>query len=408
MTNEELKNKDGEEQEEVEEEQEDVVAEVKSILDDKLKIAVNEVKSETKSELEESMKRYIDEQKEVAEKKAGLYHEDVKPSRKALNESVKRHVNVVLGRDAEPLSTDVNADGGYTVDEELDAEIRLLVEEYGVARQEFFVTPMEKGAWKGNHLVTDVASAWVDEGDEFSTDAIEIGQKSLELKKLGVIVAMTNELLADSEVDLTRFVTERVAQEFAKKEDEAGFIGDESSTYGGFKGVLIDELGDESNVYQLDAGKTKASDSKLDDILKAKDKLSGTNLNPKVYMNRTMKTQFRLEKDDDGAYIFAPNGEQDTLWGMPVVEVEVLPEADDETAEKAIMVVGDLNRSTIMGYKGGFTIDEFTTGTIKDSDGSGTINLLTSDRKAVRFKERVGFLNMLPGAYTIIKTGEST
>ena len=392
----------------------EVVSEIKSILNNRVKIAVEDLKSEVKKEMEEKMKEYVERQKEIKDKKAGLYHEDIASSRKAKSEKVKAHLSLALGKDVsdEPLRTTADDEGGYLTDEELDAEIRHLTKEYGVVRREFFTTPMEKTTWKGNHLVSDVASSWIDEGDKYSTSKITIGQRTLELKKLGVIVAMTNELLNDSEVDLTRFVTERVAEEFAYREDLAGLVGDGSSTYGGFTGILNDGNAKTHTIEGHDDSEDGTSFAHFspDDVLSARDKIEGDNLNIKVYVHRSLRDNLRTRKDDNGNYILespAGGAQLNGVWGIDIVESRVLPSISDDAEGTAFAIVGDLNKACIMGYKGGFTIEEFNTGTIQDQAGTGDINLLTTDRKAVRFKERVGFLNMLPEAVCVIKTATS-
>ena len=398
-----------------------VVEEVKDFLSDKVSLAVGEMKQEAKAELEAQMKEFVKEQQSAMEKKAGIYHEDVKASREALSQKVKSNIEVALGNKemTEGMSVGDDEYGGYTVDEELDAEIRALVEEYGVVREKFFVTPLEKGSYKVNKLVSDIAVGWLDEGDAFETDRVEIGQDTLELKKLGVIVALSNELLSDSEADLTRFVTERVAQKFAYHEDRAGLVGDGTDSDGGFDGLLYEV--DSENVHELETGDDSYTDITIDDILDARDLLSGSNLNVEIYMNREIKSHLRKSKDGNEAYHFDPQSGLDTIWGMPINEVDVMPDSSDDGEETEFILIGDLEKAGIMGYKGGFVIDEFNTGTVRavDYDGNTTIddgdsyedqyvNLLTSDKRAIRFKERVGFVNVLTDAVAAVKTGSTS
>lgn len=390
--------------------EDEVVEEVKSILNDKVKVAVQDLKNDVKSELEDKVKSYIDEQEDVAEKKAGLYHEDIKASRKAMNDVVRKNIETALGerQKADGMSTADDGYGGYTVTEELDAEIRALTQEYGVARDEFFVTPLEQNAYRVNHLVSDIAAAWVSEGDEFTTDRVQIGSDKLELKKLGVIVALSNELLSDTEADLTRFVTERVANAFAENEDEAAFVGDGSDSYGGHTGIMNAAtqtvwLGDGAG-----SGDTSFSDVTLADILEARDEVEGKNVQPKIYLNREIKTVLRTLTDSNNRYILDINDGQEEIWGMPVVEVDAMPDMSDDAAGQEFILVGDLEKASIMGYKGGFTIDEFDTGRVQLEDSTGAyMNLLTSDRKALRFKERVGFANVNVDAVAVVRTASS-
>jgi HK97 family phage major capsid protein len=56
-------------------------------------------------------------------------------------------------------------------------------------------------------------------------------------KKAMVLTTVSNELNEDAFVNLADDVAGEIAYAFAKKEDECGFIGTGTSTYGGIEGV---------------------------------------------------------------------------------------------------------------------------------------------------------------------------
>jgi len=116
-----------------------------------------------------------------------------------------------------------------------------------------------------------------------------LGQNTLELKKLAVIVSMTNELLEDEEIDLFDFVARRVAQAFSREEDEEFFTGDGTV----FTGIL--ELSSTVNIVTM-SGSTFASIT-ADDFLDMVDATpEGALANGKFYMNRTVMSLVRTFK----------------------------------------------------------------------------------------------------------------
>ena len=96
-----------------------------------------------------------------------------------------------------------------------------------------------------------------------------------------------------------------------------------------------------------------------------------------------------------------------TIWGRPVVLVESLPAITDTAADTAFVLFGDLKKSSIFGYKGAVSADRFNAGVVRNVADNADINLITTDREAIRWIERVGCLHILPNAVTVLKTATS-
>lgn len=364
----------------------------------------DKVKSEVLDELKKEVKTWIKEQKENAEKKVGIYAPEAKKEREArvrTNEYLRALCNAVIKGEKEfdakvkELSTSSSGSpyGGYIVDAELSAEIRHLITEYGVARREMLGLQLTKNSYKANELITDVSVYWVDEAGAISSSQVVLGQNELSLKKLGVIVSMTAELLEDQEIDLFAFIASRVAEGFAKAEDDAFFKGDGTSDYGSFTGLLESDSVNEVTM----AGTTFAS-LDADDLIDMVDATpSGALANAKFYINRTNLSYIRKLKDDNGQYIYQrpSDGGPGTIWGYPVVLVESMPKKTDTAAATSFVLFGDLKKGCIFGYKGALRVERFNAGIIKDVAGTGTINLITTDREAIRWIERVGYMQVI-------------
>jgi len=252
---------------------------------------------------------------------------------------------------------------------------------------------LSKNSYKANELVTDVSTYWVDEGGSIKSSQVVLGQNTLELNKLATVVALTAELIEDEEIDLFSFIAGRVAEGFAKKEDDAFFKGDGTSTYGSFTGLL-----ESSYVNEVSISGTTFASVDADDLLDMQDSTpSAASKNAKYYLHRTILTYIRKLKDTEENYIYQrPSGELPGLiWNKPYVLVESMPSKTDTAAETSFVLYGDLKKGCIFGYKGSVRAKRFDAGVVRNVADGGDINLITSDREAIRFVERVGYFQVI-------------
>jgi len=371
--------------------------------------------------IKEDVQNWLKEQDAQREKKAGIYAPAVVEKRKELNQYVRKFVSAVYENDVDSLqklngnisrkelTTDATGSpyGGYAVTFELSAEIRHLITEYGVARREMTALQLSKNSYKANVLATDLSVYWVDEGGAIQSSAPVLGQDTLTLKKLAVIASITRELLEDEEVDLFAFIAGRVAELFAKAEDQAALIGDGTSTYGSFTGALHVSG---TNVVTMASTKVNFTDMTADDLLTMQDKTPVAALpNGKYYMHRSILSIVRKLKGSNGQYIYQePGGSQPaTIWNKPVVLSEIMPDSSATAISTPFVLFGDLKNAAIFGYKGAIAADRFNAGVVRNTANSADINLITTDREAIRWVERVGTLFVLPNALTVLKTAAS-
>lgn len=367
------------------------------------------------SSIKDDIKTWLAEQKDNADKKAGLYNPEVKRDRAKMNSYVRNLFKSLSGdQKAEfklkEMSTDSSGSpyAGYAVDSELSAEIRHLVTEYGVAAREMNAIQLSKNSYKANNLATDVTVGWTSEGGAINSTQAVLGQQELSLNKLTAIVSFTNELLEDEEIDLVSFIASRVAEGFAEAEDTAFFDGDGTSTYGSFTGLLRNS---NVNTVTMGSGDGAFSDIDADDLIDMVDATpQGAHRNGKFYMHRTIMSYVRKLKDSQGMYIYqAPSqGGPATVWGYPVVLVEAMPSKTDTAVSTAFVLFGDLRKACIYGYKGTIRADRFNSGVIRNVADSADVNLITTDREAVRWVKRVGYIAILPTAVTRLRTAASS
>jgi len=396
----------------------DIAKGVRELVNTSAKAAVQEAKTAVE-EIKSDVQKWLKDQETLREKKSGIYQPEVQDKRKNLNKYLREFLSAAMDNDVaaiqqlngmtrKELTTDAEGSpfGGYVIDSELSAEIRHLITEYGDARREATSLQLSKGSYRANTLATDINVYWVDEGAAIKSDQVVLAQDSLELKKLAVIATLTRELMEDSEVDLFSFIAGRVAEQFAKAEDAMFFVGDGGGDFGGFTGILNNNATNEVNMTGITFSSLTA-----DDLLDMQDATpSGALANARYYMHRSIMNVVRKLKDENGMPIFQPLSVAGpaTIWGRPVVLIESMPAITDSDEETAFVLFGDLKRSSIFGFKGAISADRFNAGVVRNVADNADINLITTDREAIRWVERVGALHIFPKAVTRLITGDAS
>ncbi len=130
-----------------------------------------------------------------------------------------------------------NSTGGYTVFDQVSNDIIDLRETYGVFRKHAKVVPMTSDLLRINRRTGGLTGYWVAEAASLTASSKTWDQITLTPKKRAIIVLWSSELNEDSMVSLADDLASEAAYEFSTLEDQCGFIGDGTSTYGGMRGV---------------------------------------------------------------------------------------------------------------------------------------------------------------------------
>lgn len=305
------------------------------------------------------------------------------------------------------LTVGTNADGGYTVPRALLNEVvRIANDTYGIARRDMRYIPF---SGPGNTLdIPNVASGittyWTDEKVKKRASQPAFGLLSLTLKKLAVIVPMTDELLEDSQVNLNTLIGELVAESMAMEEDIQFFTGN---------GTVFTGIINNSNtvVVTLPTG-TGPGEITADDLLNminaapASIKKTG-----KFYLSSSVLAVIQKLRADGatGAYIWGgPVGDQPgTIWGRPYEIVDAMDAVGDVATGEAFVIFTDLKKTAIFADKQQIRVKALTEATITDTDNATSINLAQQDMTALRFVERVGYVLALPKGVVLLKVSSS-
>lgn len=147
---------------------------------------------------------------------------------------------LIMTRDQSEAS---NEAGGYLVPEEFGNDLIDLKETYGVFRRNTKIVPMSSDVQSDPRRTGGLTAVFEGEADTGAVSTLGWDRVSLTAKKLMVLARYSSEISEDSLISMADTLANEMAYAFANKEDECGFNGDGTSTYGGIVGVREKLLG---------------------------------------------------------------------------------------------------------------------------------------------------------------------
>lgn len=254
-----------------------------------------------------------------------------------------------------------NQTGGYLVPDEFSRDLIRLVEERGVFRREARVATMSSDTLKIPRQISGATAFFVGEADAISESDLTLDQITLVLKKLGCLTSFSAELSSDSLIPVADMLGTDFSYRLADKEDQCGFSGTGTSTYGGITGVrqkLIDDaLGGvaagavgSSGLVRYGTGHSYANIG-LGHCNEAIGKLPQyAEANAKWYMSKFVWSYLLDLAVDAGGNSLeqlqaGPKGRY--FLGYPVVISQVMPKAS--AVNQVCILLGDLRQAASMG-----------------------------------------------------------
>lgn len=144
---------------------------------------------------------------------------------------------MVLDKSNKALAEAVNSTGGALVPDIFIPTYIALKERYGVFRRNARVVPMASDRQSWPMLDGDITVYFPGEGGTISASNPTFKSVQLVAKKGCALTAISSELEEDSAVAIGEILIDCFARGSAKAEDQAGFLGDGTSTYWGFTGL---------------------------------------------------------------------------------------------------------------------------------------------------------------------------
>lgn len=260
----------------------------------------------------------------------------------------------------------VNADGGFLVPLEFDTELVWLRERYGVFRQYSQVKNMSSDRLEFLRKNSSHTAYFVAEGATNTTSKMNFTRLGLTAKKLRADGYLTQELSDDAAIALGDEAARDIAEVFALKEDQCGFNGDGTSTYGGIVGLTQSflNLGTVSNsvgIYDSAAAGTGATYDAitLPGIMAWRSRLPAyaDNPNARIFCHKTFyhAALERLAANAGGSTLVDIGTGMATpmFMGTPVVFCQALPATP--TANVPDAFYGDLSKCATFGSRKGVT-----------------------------------------------------
>lgn len=263
---------------------------------------------------------------------------------------------------ARAQSEGVNEKGGYLVPEEFGNDLIDLIEKYGVFRQNADIVPMASDTRSDPRIAGELEAFFVGESTAGTESDFEVDRVQLTAKKLMVLVPYSSEVSEDAAISMGDKIAMLSARAFAKKEDECGFNGDGTSTYGGIVGAREKLLGlsaTRANIAGLQVGTGNLySELILADFRGVVARLPEyADPSAAWFVHRTFYWNVMVAALLAAGGVTASEIEdarRQTFLGYPVKFSQVMPKA--EANDQVCALFGDLALAASLGDRGQYTI----------------------------------------------------
>jgi len=262
-------------------------------------------------------------------------------------------------------SEGVNTAGGFLVPAPMLATIIDLREEYGVFRREANVVPMERDTLSVPRRTGGLTAYFVAENQAATESDASWGQVNLTARKVATLTRMSTEISEDAVINMADRLAAEIAYAFAYKEDLCGFLGDQSTTYGGIQGVaqyfartgVVDTF---KGAVNAASGHDLLSEVDKDDLAACIGVLpTYARPNAKWYCSQMAYSlvfeSLLMAQGGSGTNDLA-NGAPPRYMGFPIVISQVLASTTSACNNTHLLLFGDLRQACTMGVSRDVTI----------------------------------------------------
>jgi len=263
--------------------------------------------------------------------------------------------------------------GGNLLPAPVLEEVIVLVNEYGQFVKNVRNVTMTAETLSIPKRSGGLTGYWVSENNTISDSNASWSRVNLVAKKLAVSNRLSNEILADSIIDLSSYIVTEIGRAFAQTTDVAGFLGDGTSTYGGITGVVKAMEATSGSPAVALAGRYRSSTATGFETFSIADFTSAMAALP-LYARSNAKwfispagfaaSMQRLAlTSGSGTGLAGGNNQNDVqnalglrFMGYPVVLVNVMDSVLGADAAKTKVLFGDLELGAIYGDRKAMTI----------------------------------------------------
>jgi HK97 family phage major capsid protein len=262
-----------------------------------------------------------------------------------------------------------NQSGGYFVPDVIETRVIELSLNYGIMRRLAEVVPMSSDTLTSPRWSSAMLSYWIGRGAKPTSSDPAWNAVQLIARDLGALTKIARQLSEDALIDLAEKVTVNIARAFALAEDNAGFNGDGSSTYGGILGLIpaLALAANANSVFTATGHATVAALTNSDflGVVGKAPNYPGADWRWLVHKQVWAQSMAALQLAAGGNNVASiAAGGQLMYLGYPVEWVNVMPSAP--TTGTIAGLFADLSRSVKVGNRRGMTVqagyenDDFT------------------------------------------------
>jgi HK97 family phage major capsid protein len=305
---------------------------------------------------------------------------------------------------AKALNEGNNSQGGFLVPQEFEADVIRYNNDYGKIRANSTILVMTAAVRKLNELVSEPTVEIVGEAAAITDSTPTFAEPVLTAKKYVGSVIRSVEIDEDAEINLERFLAERLGIAFAEKEQNEFINGTTSGSEG------LRQVSGVSTVV-MPNGNTNGQGINWDHLRDMISKAQSVNLEDaekgKFYMHSDVWGQLEKSKAaGDGNYFNnvsnAPiAGIPRMAWGHEVVLVNQMPGLVGLTASTKFVMFANLKNHAYIGERTGMRIDVLTEGTVNNTNLAGTVQM------AIRAYKRTAFTTALKSGIVWLVTSAS-
>ena len=237
------------------------------------------------------------------------------------------------------LEVGTAAEGGYLVPDEFERKLIESLDENNIFRRLATVIRTDNGTLKIPVVSSKGTAAWLDEEAAFTATDDVFTQVTLGAYKVGRLVKISDELLADSAFNMSNYLANSIGRSIGMKEEEA-FLNGTGTTGTQPTGLLAATGG-------ADTGVTAASETAItaDELIDMQHSVKAPYRNKAVWImnDATVKLIRKLKLTGTGEYLWQPSlvaGVPDRILGNPVYTSQYMPTA---AAGKKVMLFGDMS-----------------------------------------------------------------
>lgn len=269
----------------------------------------------------------------------------------------REHGIEMLAHSSAAIST-----GGVLVPDVLAQTIIDLRENYGVFRRNTRVMPMTSETVTVARRVSGLTAYFVGQNVAATESSMVFDGAQLTAKELAALATYPSALGDDAILNLADMFAQEIAYALSYKEDQCGFIGDGTSTYGGIVGaaVKINDGNHAGGIYTAASGNVSFETLDLEDFEGAVAKLPEyAKPMAKWYISSAgyAASMMRLMYAAGGNTVQTiGGGTGPSFLGYPVVISQVLNSTLGSDTSKIKALFGDLTMSSTLGDRRGIII----------------------------------------------------